>query len=195
MPTVTASSNAQRLYRDECGPLNPLDDELCDPVSLLDLDWEDASVVKVHLDLASVVRIDHSGSVQHAHAMQRSHTRPGMNESGEPHRNSNRHSRSHQPPLAGQDRHVLRCDQVRASVRRVLPLRNLRRLRNDLDVQCVLLCHLGEARVVQLLRHRYCPCSAATVFRHDDVRLPSPFVVLVLRVRSVDEHHEISVLL
>ena len=117
-----------------------------------------------------------------------------MHKPRKPDRDSCAHTRADQLPLSGQDRHILRCDKIRPGICGVLPLRNLRRLRNDLDVQCVLL-HWGESGVVKLVRHRDCPRSTATVLRHDDVRLPCPFVVFVLRVRAVDEHHQIRVLL
>ena len=194
MPSVSASRGVQRLDGDERRSFDPLNDELRDPVPLLDLDGEHARVVQVHLNFAPVVTIHHPWGVEDAHAMQRGQPRPGMHKPRKPDRDSSTHARTNQPPLSGKDRHILRCDQVRARVGGVLPLWNLRRLRNDLDVQCVLL-HWGESGVVKLVRHRDCPRSTATVLRHDDVRLPCPFVVFVLRVRAVDEHDQIRVLL
>ena len=117
-----------------------------------------------------------------------------MHKPSETQRDGDMHARGNEFVVPGKDHDVFRRFQVRAGISGVFPLRGVVIIRNDLDVQCVLL-HWCETRVVKLIRHRDRPRSAATVLRHNDVCLPRPFVVLVLRVRSVDQKNEISVLL
>jgi hypothetical protein len=101
----------------ENGPLDPLDDQLRDPVSTLEADWlVPVRVEQRHLDLAPVARVDGPRCVHDRHPVVRGQAGPGVHERRVPRGQRDGQPGPHQRTLAGGQLNVLGRRQVRARI-------------------------------------------------------------------------------